>query len=150
MSKIKTHLYECKYRGFITRGKPLVTTKNKKARIDFGSKSPPSSGIKSLDRWNQDFTRTMGREKHRGEKRLMIRIIPHHLSNCDQWAWAASGGTIYKTYNLILKVCTLSTNAWSTTALFGLKSSFGMSGHNHNYFNDGLISSLNKFVRKKN
>ncbi len=43
-STIKRHLHECKYRGFTTRCKPLVTFKNRKARLDFARKhlkNPP-------------------------------------------------------------------------------------------------------------
>lgn len=35
---IKRHLHECKYRGFRTRCKPLVTLKIRKVRLDFDGK----------------------------------------------------------------------------------------------------------------
>ncbi len=88
-STIKRRLHECKHRGFTTRCKPLVTFKNRKARLDFArsKKSLPCSGIRffGLMKPRSTCTKLMGREKY-GEKkkRNSSRSKAHHIK-CQTW-----------------------------------------------------------------
>lgn len=51
-SKIKRCLHECKYRGFTTRRKPLVTLWSTRTRLVLAKKTPSNRADKnSLDRW---------------------------------------------------------------------------------------------------
>ncbi len=78
----KTHQSE--YRGFTTRCKPLVSLKNRKARLEFAKrhlKSLHSSGTTSYGqmRPRSTCTRVMGREEYgEGKELLMILSIPPH------------------------------------------------------------------------
>ena len=77
-STIQRRLHEYKYRGFITRCKPLVTIENREAR-KHPKRMPAVLGQDSLDRWNQDVPEWW-------EEKSMIRDPndpkpPLHLSN---------------------------------------------------------------------
>ncbi len=69
-STIKRRLHQSEYRGFTTRCKPLVSLKNRKARLEFAKrhlKSLHSSGTTSYGqmRPRSTCTRVMGREEWR-------------------------------------------------------------------------------------
>ncbi len=86
-STIKRRLHQSEYRGFTTRCKPLVSLKNRKARLEFAKrhlKSLHSSGTTSYGqmRPRSTCTRVMGREEYgEGKELLMILSIPPH-----QWS----------------------------------------------------------------
>ncbi len=103
-STIKRRLHQSEYRGFTTRCKPLVSLKNRKARLEFAKrhlKSLHSSGTTSYGqmRPRSTCTRVMGREEYgEGKELLMILSIPPHqwsMVVVVSWRWAcmAASGT---------------------------------------------------------
>ncbi len=104
-STIKRRLHQSEYRGFTTRCKPLVSLKNRKARLEFAKrhlKKPSQFWNTSYGqmRPRSTFTRVMGREEYgEGKELLMILSIPPIISEAwwwlVSWAWAcmAASGT---------------------------------------------------------
>ncbi len=86
-STIKRRLHQSEYRGFTTRCKPLVSLKNRKARLEFAKRhlKKPSqfwNNILGQMRPRSTCTRVMGREEYgEGKELLMILSIPPH-----QWS----------------------------------------------------------------
>ncbi len=86
-STIKRRLHQSEYRGFTTRCKPLVSLKNRKARLEFAKRhlKKPSQFWKTSYgqmRPRSTCTRVMGREEYgEGKELLKILSIPPH-----QWS----------------------------------------------------------------
>ncbi len=85
---IKRRLHQSEYRGFTTRCKPLVSLKNRKARLEFAKRHLKKAFTvleqHPMDRWDQDQLVPEWWEEKRMEKErklLMILSIPPH-----QWS----------------------------------------------------------------
>ncbi len=86
-STIKRRLHQSEYRGFTTRCKPLVSLKNRKARLEFAKRhlKKPSqfwNNILWTDETKINLYQSDGREEYgEGKELLMILSIPPH-----QWS----------------------------------------------------------------
>lgn len=109
-------MYECEFRGFAARCKPLDEPKNKKARLDFARKRVLSPFFpNSLDKWKQDkwlkvkhYTRINGRKKYGEAKEQLMFMLWHGwqlnwvtgvYTLCDWWQkyqdlWGVQGHTL--------------------------------------------------------
>lgn len=78
-------MYECEFRGFTARCKPLDEPKDKKARLDFARNKVLSPFFpNSLDKWKQDkwlkvkhYTRIKGRKKYGEAKEQLMFMLWH-------------------------------------------------------------------------
>ena len=103
-STIKRRLHECKYRGFTTRCKPLVTFKNRKARLDFARKhlkKPPMFWNKILwtdetkiNLYQNDGKRKVWQKKGTAhDPKYTTSCVKHGGGSVMAWACMAANGT---------------------------------------------------------
>ncbi len=103
-STIKRRLHQSEYRGFTTRCKPLVSLKNRKARLEFAKRhlKKPSqfwNNILWTDETKINLYQSDGREEYgEGKELLMILSIPPHQwsmvgGSVMAWACMAASGT---------------------------------------------------------
>lgn len=103
-SRIKRCLHECKYRGFTTKCKPLVTFKNRKARLDFARKhlkKPPQfwNQILWTDETKINLYQNDGKKKEWRRKgtaqdlRHKTSAVKHDGGSVMAWACMAANGT---------------------------------------------------------
>uniref|UniRef100_A0A8C5PQS4 Transposase n=1 Tax=Leptobrachium leishanense TaxID=445787 RepID=A0A8C5PQS4_9ANUR len=94
-STIKRRFHQSEYRGFITRCKPLVSLKNRKARLEFAKHlTKPSQFWNKINLYQSDGKRRVWRRKGTAQDpKHTTSSVKHGGGSVMAWACMAANGT---------------------------------------------------------
>uniref|UniRef100_A0A8C5N2V1 Transposase n=1 Tax=Leptobrachium leishanense TaxID=445787 RepID=A0A8C5N2V1_9ANUR len=95
-STIKRRLHQSEYRGFTTRCKPLVSLKNRKARLEFAKQhlTKPSQFWSKINLYQSDGKRRVWRRKGTAhDPKHTTSSVKHGGGSVMAWACKAANGT---------------------------------------------------------